>query len=407
MLCSEAKKYDNWCKEFPTVEYKDEEGNEYCVFHAPQGKKGVTVEKFNEMVFEKIIKTKNNEYCDLSGTIFEGDIWFSRFNRDNPLPKMIFSGATFSGSAYFFMVTFSGKADFFAVKFRREAYFSEATFCGHASFVGAKFNEIIDFMGAIFNEEANFFTAKFNGEVMFDNVTFKKEVFLVKVNIKNTIKFENVNLKEVSFMDTDMRKIDSINCIWPTKYNRKVLYDEITLFRERKYKNFKDNIKKLEILYRQLKQKNKEEHNEPEVSNWHYGEKEMFRKGSLFRRYFPISLSNLYWLSSGYGERPLRAGIVLLLLILTIAVLLGITGLIPSNQSLSYEVAGIKGWADIMDFRNLWSLILNTLQYATFEKEPDFVPKTIYGSYLKLAARILIPLQAALFALAVRNRFRR
>ncbi|MCG2710696.1 MAG: pentapeptide repeat-containing protein [Thermodesulfovibrionales bacterium] len=487
MPCCKSEEYYKWCKDLPVVDYKDGEGNEYCIFHAPQGKKGVSVEEFNKLVFEEIIKAKNaGKFCDLSGTVLEGDISFDEFNEDNPLPEILFYEAIFSGNAHFSRVVFSGNADFsetvfngqvgfFGTTFSKAAFFQRAAFSKNAVFskfiettlteetsfsktMLTTFSERADFSGAIFSKEANFFEATFSKEadflgaifkdVYFTKATFSRETNFLGLSVDGKIRFEGINLKKVSFLDTDLRKIDLINficpktLIWRIKPRRDVLHDELTLFgnikdEEEEDKNFfqrlksrfkgslseilkqewsgfkkdiscdKGKIKKVEILNRMLKQKYKEEHNEPEVSNWHYGEKEMYRKVKRLRRMIPFTLSNLYWFSSGYGEGPIRAGVVLLLLILTIAVLLGITGLIPSNQSLSYEVAGIKGWADIMDFRNLWSLILNTLQYATFEKEPDFVPKTIYGSYLKFAARILIPLQAALFALAVRNRFRR
>lgn len=39
-----------------------------------------------------------------------------------------------------------------------------------------------------------------------------------------------------------------------------------------------------------------------------------------------------------------------------------------------------------------------------FESKPTFIP---VNGFLKIAAKLLIPLQAALFALALRNRFRR
>ena len=206
------------------------------------------------------------------------------------------------------------------------------------------------------------------------------------LKIENKIKFEGVNLSKSSFLGSDLYLIDFTNPIWPKKYGRNVLFDEIKLFNitddkgrdiqdaekipegifdkfkqqyeqifnslkrrfegnlfeifKREWNGFKKDISfekeivhKVEILYRTLKRKYKEEHNEPEVSNWHYGEKEMFRKGNLFRRYFPISLSNLYWLSSGYGERPVKSGIVLFLLLLGISVLFGLTGIRATDHT--------------------------------------------------------------------------
>lgn len=251
------------------------------------------------------------------------------------------------------------------------------------------------------------------------------------LRIKEKILFEGSGLKKASFVDTDLRKIDFINCTWPKRFGRNLLYDEISLFAadrqpnprfkgrpseilKQEWDGFKKDIscnkeatKKVEILYRMLKQKYKEEHNEYEVSDWHYGEKEMFRKGSYFRRFFPLSLSNLYWFSSGYGERPVRAGIVLIFLIIGVSILMTMSGLMPSTGDSVYSIDRIKGFDDILDLSKLKALILNTLQYATLQKEAIFKPESLSGAYLKLFAQILIPVQTALFALAIKNRFKR
>ena len=223
-------------------------------------------------------------------------------------------------------------------------------------------------------------------------------------------------MKGVSFLDTDIRKMDFINCHWPTDKKwykrltgisgRRVLYDENTLS-NRKYGE-PEKIKKVELLYRRLKQKYKEEHDEQEVSNWHFGEKEMFRKGNWWRRYVPFgSITNIYWLSSGYGERPFRSIISLVFLICGLSILQALTGLVPSSVEPVHGIESINGICDIKDIEKLEALIINTLQFVTFQREPMFRPNTLNGEFIKLLSRILIPLQAALFALAIRNRFRR
>lgn len=440
-----AEEY-GWCKDLPVVDYKDEEGNEYCVFHAPQGKKGVSVEEFNEEVFKRINEVKRNnsipiaspsgpvlrnekelKSCNLSGIAFEGNIDFTRFNS---LPPVDFSFAKFNGEVIFSGVTFSRKADFRSAEFSGGANFSKTTL-KEGLFSGAIFSKEVDFSGTKFVGIANFFMANFRGATYFFRATFGAKAdftgvafrwvnFLEatlnrdanfmgtsieggdfrKIIIKEKVRFEGINLKEISLIDTDLRMIDFINCMWPEKFGRYVLYDEIELLRKitKKGKDFNDKNKKVENLYRQLKQKYKEEHNEPEVSNWHYGEKEMQRKGSTWKS-FSFYLLHLYWLSSGYGERPVRAGIILSLLIIVISVLFGLTGIksITDNSS----VIKINEWpADIWNF----GYFKATIEYATFESKPTFIPE---NWFLRIAAKLLIPLQAALFALALRNRFRR
>lgn len=509
MSCCKAEIF-RWCEREDVV-YTDTGGKEYCVFHAPQGKKGITVKEFKERVFKRINDAKSNASlykaspagpipknkkeiwsCNLSGTIFEGDIDFGNLTS---LPPINFFYSTFSGTTGFENVVFNGEANFKKVTFNNIASFALATFKDKVCLDQAKFNKVAAFNGTIFEDKAyfrnvrfssgaNFSIANFKREAIFsgsgfgeeadfNRTTFNEDAYFLgetfitrnesadntpleklssddwvnrrnaeevypqrltkgnfkELNIKGKIRFERSNFTRISFLDTDLRKIDFINCVWPKKFGREILYDEIILFGDEDYERFKgkpseilkrewslfkrdiscdkEEIKKVEILYRRLKQKFKEEHDEAEVSNWHYGEKEMRRKGNRFRRLFPLSLSNLYWFSSGYGERPLRAGVVLLLLIFTISALFRLAGLIPSNASPSYEIIEIKSWTDLINFHNIKAIVLNTLQYATFENKPDFIPRTIYGGYLKLVTRILIPLQAALFVLAVRNRFRR
>lgn len=104
----------DWRKDLPVVEYKDEEGKEYCVFHTPVGKKGISAKEFNELIFERInFDIRKKQLCDLSGTIFEWDISFDKFNEDDPLPPVDFTDATFNGKADFTGTAFSGEAGFF------------------------------------------------------------------------------------------------------------------------------------------------------------------------------------------------------------------------------------------------------------------------------------------------------
>ncbi|MFZ3072995.1 MAG: pentapeptide repeat-containing protein [Thermodesulfobacteriota bacterium] len=446
---SACKDKYQWCKDEPFVE-----GTEYCVFHAPKGEKGegVTPEKFNEKVFKKIngvIRennlpgSKGNKICNLSGTIFEGGISFDKYDKSNPLPELHFYDATFNGEADFRNVTFNGEADFFKTTFSGWADFFEVTFSGWADFSYAIFGGEADFLNATFNGEADFFKTIFNGEADFRDVTFngeaefsstkfnggayfragkkglfKKGADFINFSVKEKVRFEGVNLEKVSFYDSDLRKADFTNCEWPKKdyrwlpsfimrrirpeYRRNVLYDENKLFDKRNNKENKideGEIEKVEILYRRLKQKYTDEHDWPEVSNWHYGEKEMYRKGSRFRRFLPFSTSNLYWAFGGYGERPVRAGLFLLFLIALISVLTGFTCFEPSSENYVYE--GI--------IKKSVAYLLNTLQYATFQKETIFTPVfgSLWAEAVALFARVIIPLQAALFVLAVRNRFRR
>lgn len=391
---------------------------------------------FSNINFEDVQFAKK---VDFYQTRFAGTTRFGETRFDGAAN---FRRALFCDVTFFNEVKFNVEVNFREVRFDGRLYFEETIFAGEADFRQAKFNKKTDFERAkfnkkadfreiIFTEVANFKEAKFDGKTNFSigNHNFLNcyEVIFEKVIINEKIQFEDMSLIKTSFLDTDLRKIDFINCKWLVKNGRKVLFDEFLLFRGslknefllfintashdfmfsrkafslEKLLSVKGRIKKVEILYRMLKQKCKDEHNDIEASDWHYGEKEMYRKGNWFRRFFPLSITNLYWLSSGYGEKPTRAGMILLCFVFAISFFMWFIGFTPSQDYLVY------GNLETNRLRIGFAYILNTLQYVVFQKNPIFLPNSLTGESVALVARILIPIQTALFVFALRNRFRR
>ena len=160
-------------------------------------------------------------------------------------------------------------------------------------------------------------------------------------------------------------------------------------------------------LYRQLKQQYKERHNEAVASKWHYREKEMFRKKRLFRRVLP-STTNLYWIFSGYGESPVQAGVLLLALLASLIVLMTAFGLVAIPGKEINEITNIQGFPFTINWMKFRILIETILQHAVFTKKPYYEAATSGGATVLLVfTRLIIPIQAALFAFALRNKFRR
>jgi uncharacterized protein YjbI with pentapeptide repeats len=243
--CCQADIY-GWCRDLPLVEYKDESGRGYCVYHAPQYKKGISVEQFNQRIFFRIEDAiKRQGECDLSGTIFEGDICFHQFNEDHPVPEINFSKAFFSGwtdfsstkfgasanfahsefnkygvdftyaffsdeaksvdfsraqfhgDAYFKRVRFLGRVTSFNTsKFNKNAFFSESVFT-LVDFVGASF-QTVDFDEAIFNKSADFSYAHFMVEANFSKATFQRVLFNERTVFDKKADFSDVAFKQTA-----------------------------------------------------------------------------------------------------------------------------------------------------------------------------------------------------------------
>jgi uncharacterized protein YjbI with pentapeptide repeats len=469
LACCVAHDFEGWCKDLDVV--RGEDGEDYCVFHASGSEKGVALEEFNALVFQRIENVKNankkapgqERVCDLSGTIFEGDIDFGDCPGEPGLPGINFQRTEFSGKVSFGAEQFRGRMNFGGAKFRGEtrfentqftwgvnfgstqfrggAIFRAARFKGRVSFGSAKFEGETRFENTQFNKEVNFGGAQFSGEASFGGTEFSGEVsfhaaefsgktmffasrfneaaYFTGLTIRKRPVFSDMTLDDICFADTDVRKADFINCTWREKRGRRIVHDEIKLSSiptDLKTKlrlqrvapgNTANAIQKIETLYRRLKDKCRKDHSEREASMWHYSEKEMQRKRSGFRSPFEFLMLHLYWFSSGYGERPVRALAVLLGLIAAAC-----AGLSYFDLGFTGSPGGFHKFTSVgLDGDFSWdyfgAVVVNVFKYLTFQRDAFLMPRTMEGEYVKLAAQLLIPAQTALFILALRNRFRR
>lgn len=169
-------------------------GDKFCLFHAPVEHKGVSVEKFNDLVFERIQEVVNRgdkkSYCDLSDTIFPGDIDFSRFGENNPLPSITFAGSHFWGEAIFNYVVFAEGGEF-----------EQCCFHDEASFVGAVFKESIEFGVTTFEDDAWFEKAIFEKRGWFYRATFRQDAGFSGCQFSEEVKFTRAFFKNVFFLD--------------------------------------------------------------------------------------------------------------------------------------------------------------------------------------------------------------
>jgi len=279
------------------------------------------------------------------------------------------------------------------------------------------------FLYGEFKDKADFREIAFEGEAIFIKKTFLNGADLTATDTRERIVFDRVDLTKVSLLDCDLRKIDFINCTFAKlDGNTRVLYDELVVRNkvsidkeedeepgegESVVEKERDKIERVEILYRRLKQKYLDERDYGQASEWHLREKKMWKKRTTLknlREVFPFILLRLYDVSSEYGENPVRALGVLVLLILSAIWLLSICGM--SSIDIHGSANQIK-WPNNIDWKKVGQLFLSVFQYLTFQKDVSLRPIGLWGEWVKLLAQISISLQTALLGLAIRNRFRR
>ena len=366
---------------------------------------------------------------------FEG----ATFSVDTVSGDTDFSGATFSGDADFGVACFAGDARFNDATFTASANFGGATFNGGADFAGVPFNGGVDFVGATFTSDADFSGAtlckpivfqnsgifpnvlfnqtKFDERVVFRQITFKNGTFDCCLAARSVI-FDDCDLSGLSLVGAPIEDFRFISCKWPRSKGRNVIYDSrLTKYHEKEDQPVKvtgffplgnqdqeeilekplpDN-EYIEDLFRRLKAVAQKEHDDLAASDWHYGEKEM----QLRRLQEESSLKNFRWdwgwfgslflyivtwiykRISGYGEEPLRAFAVLMIL-----------GLLPTPL-LSYLLPGLP------------SPFPGGVEHylPLMKKIPD--GNAWYVSFWMVLWQLLVTIQAALLGFALRNKLRR
>lgn len=330
-----------------------------------------------------------------------------------------FRTATFSNDVVFRDTKFNGDVDLAHTHFisnpdlgsdiNRRPYkveFDNSKFSGSVDFEKAEFGMKTSFQNTIFKEKAYFYNSTFK-EVNFDNSRFyersifikeesenyinKKNIFQAETKFTNcrlssNIDFENINFDKVKFLGSDIGKMDFVNCTLSSDDDK--LYDELCLNDDSEL----EEIKKVESLYRQLKERNTRDQHWPRVSKWHYREKELSHMvEKKLKKWSRSSFLGLYNFLSGYNEKPLTAFCVLLSLLILLSL-----GLWVVDPTASYS------FFDAMEYLPFININEHGLMSYFHEKS--------YGSGKKIiiaVGQIGITVQFALFLMSVRNKLRR
>lgn len=400
-----------WSDPQPPV-FKDEEGKEFCLFHAPVEEKRaemdgpiLTPREFEHAVTSRIKKAVRSDAteCDFRETIFPHYVSLSFFKQTTKLPKMRFDGCKFHDKFLANDIIFQHGASFACAKFEGDVFIWRSSF-----------RDDVDFSGAVFG----------------------KKLYLYRTTFSKCARLNSIKSQADSIEIEALTSESLGNCVFNSQLVRCIKFRGIRDWPQKlgfeKHITPPTSLKDLEELYRAMKQRAAEEHDQPLVSRWHFREKLMQLKGlllpancnalieaiedtalckstrarawwELFRALpwrLRLSLPFLYWTSSGFGERATRGAACLLVLVLLPVFVLSLLKLIET------------GWSLTPDSQRIAEVLLEWVRCMPFAKldTPTSNPPTILSALrtiLSYGFQLVIGLQATLFALAVRNRFRR
>jgi hypothetical protein len=321
-----------------------------------------------------------------------------------------------------------------------------ATFPEGANFFGTTFAEA-DFSGSTFTGNAYFSGATVGSRVVFQAINPRDEVgralrFIgyfrgLEFQDRGVLRFQDVSLAHCTFTGTDLRRPEFQHVTWGAWRGRQIIYDEVSLSQEEKenpwfwdwfwawvsghlaLRTFAleightadttgcysigtylaeetappeppwgDKYGEVERLYRNLKMNYIGEGDNKNAGDFHYGEMEMHRRASKWR-WFPFYWNNLYRVLSGFGERPSWALSWLAGFLLALPLLVWGFGL--------DRVAGETSPGFLETFTYIF-------EKATFQRPPLLSNLNLLGRFISNLSLLIIPGQAALFLLALRNR---
>ena len=435
MACCKCEEH-KWDDPQPVVYTDPADGKDYCLFHAPAEHKGMSVKKFNAQVFERIQVTidlgDEGALCDLSGTVFSGRISFVdnsflqiSFQDVQFTNNVSFQKSTFEGDAYFLDATFGGVVNFGNSCFKRGSFFHTSKFDKYALFRMVIFKSGVEYTGSIFEGSVDFGEAHIDGDANFNSVRFRGKALFSSAQFGGKASFHFVEFGEgASFRSFTVAPIATLTFADCTISRAAVIFRDcdptcLNLTGQYDLANFRfidspwekngrikactedheDNLQSTRDFYQRMKAKYKTENNEYEASKWHIAEKEAQLKllwQTVESKPLYLGLC-LYKLSSRFGEDPVLAGKWLLGLIGFVLLLLGLGG-IGDGQRIIQGPAWPSSWESISNFGTVFmTLFKNVMLFKVVEFKPQY---GLIGGVVLVMTRLIIPLQAALFAFA-------
>lgn len=396
--------------------------------------------------------------------IFESAASFSRAS----FVSANFRAAEFKAKAVFSWCAF-GHAEFIDASFSDDADFFSARFNGTSHFAHAKFDSSVRFTMSEFTGEARFPSTAFNGATDFSHTVFKNWVEFsaeygkggfgenalcdfrhARFEAPGQVSFHTVTLRPHWFVNLDAREFQFVDVKWIGNLGRTFIDVEISELKRREEIEEKEAASKraehrasaeqyedaftiermerdeeedkaeaqdpgrkhtrfyrlLSITCRQLAVNAEEGHRYDEASDFRFWSMELKRlEGLRARGRLTIGILHaLYRQLSGYGEEVGRAFVILLGVWLLFALLytqVGFARQVPLSLGAGTDRADESG-----EPLRLGKALASSLEVMTLQR-PDPPPLTSTARFAVIVERIFGPIQAALFALAVRRRFMR
>ena len=426
--CIYSNRENNWDCRNPAVA----EGGGYCILHLPVP--GKDLKSFAEKLQSTIRDHLGNPLID---AIHLEDTHFPltyRFEFEKFEKRLLLNDAVFYESFEIRNCTLKEGAEFNGATFHKQMIFSRV-----------EFEDVAEILGCDFRDEVRIYGTSFKG------VTFGRSIFHNKTKIRHSIFevfasfrhvgtpdedsllafyfnrfpsgretwFEDVDMEKISLLANDLRfaRFTDVQWVHPPSpgTERKCLMDE--------FRNVEDERPMIEHLdrvrdaYQQLKMNFEESRNFSEAGDFYYGEMECRRKALGWKRFLP-NLTTLYWLSTGYGERPLRAGLILTLVTTAWILLLMFGGLQPGQSGNGYGNIHYLPRLDLSQTSAFISDFLDTFSYVREillreEKSDRIFSPLVQKGYLfdghsiNTIGFVIVYMQILLLALAIRRRFRR
>lgn len=392
-----------------------------------------SISNFNDITAHQQITFKRAKFTGLADFIDAKFLNIVDFSLSTFSSNSTFKNAEFEDVATFDNANFIGGVSFSLAKFHGVASFSDVKFCSlavdlaifydsasflrseiinDASFTGSRFYKEVEFRSTRFNAEADFSYAKFNGTADFNDIKSSKNEILFH-------KISSGNIANIDFSSREVVLFSFTNCYWP-----EMLYPEIAKRYNELLNELQDDVNFIlsnwstcEELYRCLKLKASDDHNQVLVSKWHYREKlmmlEKLKERLSYKRWW-FHWLNIYHKMCGFGENWLPAAgwfVGMLVFCFFVLAFFGVKST-PNHAGIYYEIEW--QWGASLTVResmnNFGTVCLSLLKYLLLIKEESIEFKPIYGwaeFLILLFTRLLIPIQAAFFAVALRNAYRR